>query len=158
MAATEPKKLRSRLRLHTYRLALLAVLLPGCAGAVGADDARGRLNSVAAALAAGNASDAMAAFDKSYPKYEVLSNYFGGLSNAFQITNEIDVTDEQDAPTEIKLTVHWAITLQDSQTNFTENRAADIEVLLLKERGKWRIANLNPIDIFNPHPDGFRKR
>ena len=99
---------------------------------------RTKLNSIATALSADNASDAMGAFDKSYPKYETLSNYFEGLANAFQITNEIDVTDEQDAPAEIKLTVRWAMTLQDSQTNYTENRAADIDVRFIKHRSKWK--------------------
>lgn len=162
MAVTgHSKLLRRKLRQEVPSLALLSVLLTGSAVVSRADDpadARAQLSSVATALSADNASDAMTAFDKSYPKYEVLSNYFGGLVNAFQITNEIDVTDEQDAPSEIKLTVHWAMTLQGLQTNYTENRAADIEVRLIRQHGKWKIAAFSPIDIFNPQQDRFRKR
>jgi hypothetical protein len=162
MAVTEAsKRWRRKLWQKVNPLALLTVLLTASAVFGRADDAadaRAQLSSVATALSAGNASDAMRAFDKSYPQYETLSNYFGGLANAFQITNEIDVTDERDTPAEIKLAVHWALTLQDSQTNYTENRAADIGVRLIKQRGKWKIAGFNPINIFDPQQDRFLKR
>ncbi len=131
------------------------------AAAIRADDsadARAQLSSVATALSAGNASDAMAAFDKSFPKYDTLRSYFEGLTNAFQVTSGIDVNDEQDTPSEITLAVHWDLTLQNSETNYTENRAADIEVRLVKQSGKWKILGFTPIDIFDPRQDHFRKR
>src|ERR1700761_6462587 len=76
-------------------------------------DVRSKLAAIATALTAGNPAEAMVPFDKSYPNYGKLSNYFGGLTNAFQIVNEVDVVDEEDSATESKLTVHWTITLSD---------------------------------------------
>ena len=128
----------------------LFIASPAIVRADDSADARAPLSAIATALSGSSPSEAMAPFDKSYPEYETLRSYFEGLTSASQISSEIDVTDEQDAPSEIKLVVHWALTLQDSSTNYTENRAADIDVRLVKQSGKWKIVGFNPIGIFNP--------
>ena len=92
----------------------------------------------------------MSAFDKSCTNYDKLSGYFGGLTSAYQIVNEIDVVDETDSSGESKVTVHWAITLSDRATNFTNRREGDINVRLISKDGKWKIVDFAPIDIFNP--------
>lgn len=92
----------------------------------------------------------MTPFDKSYANYDRLRNFFDGLTHAFQIVNEIDISDEQDEKTQISLTVHWTLTLTDLQTNYTESRAADLDIKLVLLKGKWKIADLQPIDFFNP--------
>ncbi|MBV8809940.1 MAG: hypothetical protein JO033_14810 [Acidobacteriaceae bacterium] len=132
--------------------AILAILASSAAVGRADDsaDARAQVSAVSTALAGGSPADAMTAFDRSFPKYEILKSYFEALVSAFRITSEIDVNDEDDAPTQIKVNVHWALTLQDLETNYTENRAADIDVQLVKQSGKWKITGFAPIDIFNP--------
>jgi hypothetical protein len=124
-----------------------------CAAYTRADqalDVRSQLQAVASALSAGNPAEAMIPFDKSCANYDKLSNYFGALTSAFQIVNEIDVVDEQDAPAETKLTVNWTITLSDLGTNFTERRRGDINVRMELKDGKWKIVDFSPIEIFEP--------
>ncbi len=147
MAAIEPK---ARQLLTALFWCALLCTLSYLAKADDAADARGQISYVAAALTAGNANDAMTPFMKSYPDYEKLSSYFAGLTSAFQIVSEIDVTGEQDDKIQIEMTVHWALTLTDLQTNYTENRAADVNVKLVRQKGKWKIAGFEPIDLFNP--------
>jgi hypothetical protein len=115
-----------------------------------ASEARSQLEVIATALTTGNPVQAMTPFDKSYPNYDKLSNYFGGLTNAFQIVNEIDVTGEEDTSTETKLTVSWTITLSDLGTNYTEQRRADVNVRLMLKDRKWKIVDFEPIAIFDP--------
>jgi len=114
-----------------------------------ADDVRTQISHIATSLTAGNVTDAMVPFDKSYGNYDQLKNDFLGLTS-FQIENEIDVTDEQDTDTGANLTVTWMITLTDRSTNQTEHRTADLEVRLVLKNRKWKIVGFTPIDIFSP--------
>jgi hypothetical protein len=116
-----------------------------------AGDVRSQLEIIATALTAGNPADAMTPFDKSYANYDKLSNYFGGLTSAFRIANEIDVVDEQDSASETNVTVHWTITLTDLGTNYTERRESDINARLILKGRKWKIVDFDPIWIFDPH-------
>jgi hypothetical protein len=140
---------RSRSFTVAAQLALFALAL-GQARGDQAADVRNALEVVAAGLSAGNPAQAMSAFDKSYANYDKLSGYFGGLTNAYQIVNEIDVVDETDSPGDTKVTVHWIITLSDQATSFSNRREGDINVRLISKDGKWRIVEFAPIDIFNP--------
>lgn len=113
-------------------------------------DIRSQISHIATSLAFGNAADALTSFDKSYPNYEKLSDYFQGLA-AFQIENEVDVSDEEDtSDVETKVTISWTLTLTDLATNRTNRRNADINIRFVLERGKWKIVEFAPIDIFSP--------
>ena len=116
------------------------------------DAARRCLADIASALSASNPTDAMSPFAKSFAGYDTLSDYFVGLAKAFDLASEIDVTDEEDNPAETKLTVHWTLTLTDSQTNLSESRGAEIKVRLLLKGGKWKIVDFSPIALFDPQP------
>ena len=126
-----------------------------CAGSTmradSAADIRTQLGVVATSLAAANPSDAMSPFDKSYPNYEKLSQYFQGLT-VFQIENEVDVTDEEDTADGANVTITWALTLTDLSTNRTDRRTAEINARLILKDGKWKIVEFAPISIFNPLP------
>src|SRR5581483_7019812 len=115
-----------------------------------AADLRALLSDIAMALTGGNPADAMTPFSKSFADYHKLRDYFTGLTNAFDIVNEVDVTDEEDSPDEIRATIHWSITLSQKGNNSSNQRAADMQVRCVRERGKWRIYGLSPIDVFNP--------
>jgi hypothetical protein len=122
-----------------------------------AADLRSELDVIARGLSAGDAAAAMTPFDKSLNDYDKLTNYFGGLTNAFNIVNEIDVSDEQDSNDEIKATVHWTITLSDLGSNYTERRVGDINLRVVQRDRKWKIVEFAPIDIFDPRPKPWAK-
>ncbi len=115
-----------------------------------AADIRAQLSYVATSLTAGNATDAMGPFDKSFSNYNKLSSYFQGLSAAFQVDNEVDVIDEQDMDASSNLTITWTLTLTDLGTDATERRTQDINVRLVLKDGKWKIVDFSPISLFNP--------
>jgi hypothetical protein len=138
--------------------ALGCVLLAICAAGHADDstDAREQVSRIASALTEGNPSGAMMPFDKSYANYEKLRTYFSGLTTAFQIVNGIDVSDEEEEHDQIKLSVHWDMALIDLQTNYTENRAADLKIKLARVNSKWKIVDMEPVDFFNPARTGSR--
>jgi hypothetical protein len=115
-----------------------------------AGDLRSLLSHIATALTAGDPADAMTPFSKSFANYNKLRDYFTGLANAFDIVNEVDVTDEEDSAKEILATIHWAITLSNKGNNASNQRASDIHVRCVREKGKWRISGFSPTDVFDP--------
>ena len=82
------------------------------------------INHVATALAGDSATDAMMPFDKSFPKYAKLREYFSGLTNSSQLVNEVDVIDEQDSGTQSSMTLEWTLTLTNRATLRMERRTA----------------------------------
>jgi hypothetical protein len=113
-------------------------------------DVLAKLNYVAAALAAGNAIDAMTPFDKSFANYVKLRDYFSGLTDSSQLVNEIDVTDEQDSAAESNVTAAWTLTLTNKTTLQTERRTGEIHIRLTLQNGTWKIVDFSPLELFNP--------
>jgi hypothetical protein len=110
------------------------------------------INHVATALAGDNPTDAMMPFDRSFPKYAKLRDYFSGLTDSSQIVNEVDLVDEQDSGTQSNVTLEWTVTLINKSTLQTERRSGEIRARLKLEDGKWKIVDFSPIDLFNPQP------
>src|SRR5947209_3735573 len=111
-------------------------------------DALRVVNRLTTALSAGDAGLAMDAFDKSCPGYDTLSDYFAALTNAFAITNEADVTDEQDSATSISLTLDWTLTLRSLASETTVRRQKEVKLQIAPKN--WKITRFSPIDLFNP--------
>jgi hypothetical protein len=147
MAATGPKDRRKCTWLRT--LTCLVV----CTGVLSADPnlaARKKLSDVAMALTGGSPTDAMLPFDKSFSGYDKLSNYFVALTSVFDLASQVEVTDEQDAENEVKLTVQWTLTLTNPQTGESETRGKTENVKLVKKDGQWKIVDLSTLDLFDP--------
>ena len=111
--------------------------------------ARAQVAAVAEALSSGDASAAMTHFAKSYREYDKLRHYFEGLS-AFQVENQLDITDEEDTDNSVLLTITWDITLTDLGSDRSRRRTSDIHAKLTLLDSKWRIVEFSPVDIFNP--------
>jgi hypothetical protein len=114
------------------------------------EDIRAQVVYVASALSGGNPSDALGPFDKSCKDYGKLRDYFLGLTQAYQVASEVEITDEDDRETETKLQVTWRLTLTDRGTNISTQRSADIKLSLEQKDGKWKIVDLSPAEFFNP--------
>jgi len=108
------------------------------------------LSRVASALSAGDPADAIAQFTKTYAQSEQLREYFTGLTNAYSIANEVDVTEEQDMTSESLVTIHWTLSLSDSQGGNSNRRSGEIQARLIREKTKWLIAEFSPIHLFDP--------
>ena len=111
--------------------------------------ARSQVAGVAEALTDNDAAEAISHFDKSYPDYVKLRRDFEGLS-AFQVENQLNVTEEEDTDKGVFLTITWDITLNGLTTNQTRRRTAEIHATVARVGSKWRIVAFGPLDIFNP--------
>jgi hypothetical protein len=133
------------------RRAILLLWLSGaaCAGDQPQDVLR-VINHVTTALADGDAASAMTVFDKSFKDYAILQGYFVALTSAYLISNEADVLDEEDTPTESKLTLRWSLKLTSTTSDVTSRRTNETTVQLAQKNGKWKIVDLQPIDLFDP--------
>ncbi len=162
MAAIEPKRMHGKAASIVLLILLLAGTLPLRADR--AADARAQITYVASALSNGNPSDALGPFDKSYKDYGKLKDYFQALTNGFEVTSEVEILDEQDEETETKMLVNWTLTLSNSRAasdltaSSSERRSSDVNVRLALKKGKWKIIDLSPIDIFNPQGKQPRAR
>jgi len=138
------------------RRALLALFAYGVLQARARHDALQAINTVATALSDGDASGAMAPFDNSSTNYEKLRGYFLGLVDAFQITNEVDVTNEEDSAGETRLTLQWTLSLTDTSSQTITRRSAELHARLRLEKAKWKIVEFAPIDLFDPQAPSNR--
>ena len=105
---------------------------------------------MAEGLASGNPSDALTPFDKSAATYNTLENEFIGLTEAYLITSEADVLDEEDSADESKLTLRWVLTLTGKQSDENNRKSAEVHVRLHLQKGKWKIVEFSPVDLFTP--------
>jgi len=150
MEAIAPdRSLKARLQSRSARLLTWIIFLAAPIYADRAADVRAQIGRIATALSSGNPADAMVPFDKSFKDYEKLKGYFEALAR-YQLSNEVDVTDEEDSETETTISVHWTMTLADLGTNTSEERAADLKIRLVARDAKCTVVDLSPVDFFNP--------
>jgi hypothetical protein len=134
----------------SFRVGLLLLLGAVSLGAQQSRVVREQLAHVASALSAGHPQEAMDLFDKSFGAYEQLRGYFVALTDAHTVTNEIDVTDEQIEGNDATLAIHWTLTLSDLANGLSESREQDLTVRLTLKKNDWLIADLTPVEFFNP--------
>ncbi len=148
MAVTGRKK-------YTALALVMGLLFPVLARPDQASDLRDVLQRIATGLSDENPADALKPFNRSFGSYDKLSDYFDGLTASYQITNEVNVIDEQDSPDQTTATVDWTITLGDkTNPGVQDSRYRQIHVRITREKKHWKILNFSPIDLFNPqfHP------
>jgi hypothetical protein len=130
---------------------LLAVLASAPLLADNSAEVHSAIAGVATALSNGEAALALAAFSKSCPDYNKLSDYFEQLSAAYHVESQLEFTDEDVEAANAAASVHWVMTLSTRQSGFTENRDAGIDIKLVHEGKRWRIVSFGPIEFFNPN-------
>jgi hypothetical protein len=114
------------------------------------EDIRAQVVYIASALSGGNPTDALGPIDKSFRDYDKLRGYFSALVQAYQVSTEVDITDEDDEEAETKLEVTWRLTLTDPATNASSQRTEDLKLTFSQKEGKWKVTDLSPVDFFNP--------
>lgn len=118
-------------------------------------DIRAALQRIATGLSEGNPADALKEFDPSFPNYDRLRDDFEGLTAGYQLTNEINIVDEQDTPNQTDAVVDWTLTLGNlTNPGIQDSRNQRIQVRFVRRKNHWKIIEFSPIDLFNPqfHP------
>jgi hypothetical protein len=111
---------------------------------------REQMAHVGTALSSGNPEEAMTPFDKSFDNYGKLADYFTALTNAYTLTNDVEITSEEISNQDATLTVHWIMTLSDLKSGLSEVRAQDLTLKLSLKKYDWRIVSIAPLEFFNP--------
>jgi hypothetical protein len=132
------------------RLGCLALLFTLLLGAQQSKAIYHQLAGVGTALSARDASEAMLPFDQSFENYGRLRDDFIALTAAYSIVNDLEVTDQQIANHQAKLTVHWIMTLTDPQSGLSETREKDLTVKLAQKKTDWKITSIAPLEFFDP--------
>ena len=136
----------------TRRMALLVPFAVGCCRA--ADPAREVLDLItdaAAALSAGDAAAFLKAFDPAMPGYAKLRENVTGLLAQGEVQSIIDPEeDEGDGNRRVEQLLWTLVMMRGQETSNSVRREQAVKCRVEKQRGGWRIVELDPIGFFAP--------
>ena len=107
--------------------------------------------SLAAALTDWNVPAFMDGFDKDMPGYDNLKTQVAALVNQADVTSSIEPVTEQGDDAKYRIDLDWFLQVRSLLDNgpIAERRQV-IHCELRKEKKKWKIVSLNPIEFFAP--------
>lgn len=105
------------------------------------------LSTLASALSEGNATAAMAVFDKNMPGYQTISTNIGALTSQADLTCSIDPVEQINDEVE----VDWFLMIRSKEENGpTERRQVRVKITTTQVNKAWKIKSISPITILNP--------
>jgi hypothetical protein len=135
----------------TRRVLLLVPLAACCRAADAAREVLDLIADLAASLSAGNVALFLKAFDPAMPGYAKLRENVTGLIAQGDVESLIDpLGDEGDDRLRV-VQFQWTLLMHRGQaaTSFMR-REQVVKCSVEKQRGKWRIVELEPIEFFAP--------
>ena len=107
--------------------------------------------SLAAALTDWNVPEFMDGFDKEMPGYDNLKTQVAALVNQADVTSSIEPVTEEGDDTKYKIDLDWFLQVRSLLDNgpIVERRQV-IHCQLRKEKKKWKIVSLEPMEFFAP--------
>ena len=134
------------------RRVLLALPIAACCRA--ADAAREVLELIsdaAAALSAGNISLFLKAFDPAMAGYAKLRENVTGLVAEGEVQSLIDPLEDEGDDQRRVTQVQWTLRLHSGEPSASwVRREQAVKCRVERQRGKWRIVGLEPIEFFGP--------
>ena len=131
--------------------ALLACLAFASARGDAHSDVIDLFGSLAAALTEVNVPAFMDGFDKDMPGYGDLKNQITALVNQADVTSSIEPVQEQGDNTQYTIDLDWFLQVRSLLDNgpIVERREV-VHCELRKQKKKWKIVSLKPLDFFAP--------
>jgi len=131
--------------------ALLACLAFASARGDAHSDVIDLFGSLAAALTEVNVPAFMDGFDKDMPGYGDLKNQITALVNQADVTSSIEPVQEQADNTQYTIDLDWFLQVRSLLDNgpIVERREV-VHCELRKQKKKWKIVSLKPLDFFAP--------
>ena len=135
----------------TRRLLLMLPLAACCRAADPAQEVLDLIADAAASLSAGNVALFLKAFDPKMAGYAKLREHVTGLIALGDVQSLIDPLEDEGDNRRRTVQFHWTLRLQRGQqaTNFVR-REQVVKCRVERQGGKWRIAELAPIEFFAP--------
>jgi hypothetical protein len=114
-------------------------------------DVIGLVGSLAAALTEVNVPAFMDGFDKDMPGYGDLHNQIAALVNQADVTSSIEPLNEHGDNAQYSIDLDWFLQVRSLLDNgpLVERREV-IHCELRKQKKKWKIVSLKPLDFFAP--------
>jgi hypothetical protein len=135
----------------TRRILLLIPLATCCRAADPAQEVLDLVADAAASLSAGSVPRFLKAFDPAMQGYAKLRENVTGLVALGDVQSLIDLLEDEGDDRRRTVQFRWTLRLQrgEQSASFTR-REQVVKCRVEKQRGKWRIVGLEPIDFFAP--------
>ena len=135
----------------TRRVLLLIPLAACCRASDPAQEVLDLVADAAASLSAGSVSRFLKAFDPAMEGYAKLRENVTGLVALGDVQSLIDPLEDEGDDRRRTVQFRWTLRLQrgEQSASFTR-REQVVKCKVEKQRGKWRIVGLEPIDFFAP--------
>jgi hypothetical protein len=131
------------------RSAVLICIAAVFASADAHDDVNELVTSMAAALTDANVSKFMAAFNKDMPGYGTLENNVTALVKQGEVSSSIQTVTEQGDDQARSIDLDWVLEVRSlEQDGPLVRRREVIHCELRKEKKRWKIVSLKPLDFF----------
>ena len=149
-----------RIRHGTYLRACCVFLLLVCASTLRADPQREILDlftSMLAALSDDNVPGFMAGFDPDMPDYGKLKTQIAALVEEADVSSDIEPVKDTGDDTHHTIDLDWYMSIRGAAVNSpTVQRRQIVHCELRKEKKRWRIVSIRPLDFFAPAKFGAR--
>ncbi len=137
------------------RAIVLSAILVCLAGVCLFADAESEINnlfgSLTDALAEINAAGFMAAFDKNMPGYEQLKTDVEAIANEGEVSSSVEPIKNEGTDTKRAVDLDWYLQIRSlEQDGPIVRRREVIHCELVKEKNRWKIVSLQPIEFFAP--------
>ena len=135
----------------TRRVLLLIPLAACCRASDPAQEVLDLVADAAASLSAGSVPRFLKAFDPAMQGYAKLRENVTGLVALGDVQSLIDPLEDEGDDRRRTVQFRWTLRLQrgEQSASFTR-REQVVKCKVEKQRGKWRIVGLEPIDFFAP--------
>jgi hypothetical protein len=135
----------------TRRVLLILPLAACCRAADVAQEVLDLIADAAASLSAGNVSLFLKAFDPAMPGYAKLRENVTGLIAQGDVKSVIDPLEQEGDERRRSVQLHWTLLIErGQQATVSVRREQEVKIKVEKQRGKWRIVALEPIEFFAP--------
>jgi hypothetical protein len=136
-----------------HRRVLMIVPLAICFAADPARESADVIAGLAAALAAGNAQEFLASFDRRMPDYGQLETNIRALVLQADVQSYVDVGTNEGDEKARKLEIDWTLRIQRTgDATPLPDREARITCRLEKQGKNWRIVAFDRVAFFAPAP------
>ncbi len=133
------------------RSAVLACLAAASLHAGAHEDVIQLVGSMAAALTAVDVPEFMDAFDKDMPEYDTIRTNVTALVNQADVASSIEPISDEGDETKWSVDLDWYLEVRSLlQDGPIFHRRQMVHCELRKEKKKWKIVSLKPLDFFAP--------
>lgn len=130
---------------------ILACLAGVCLFADAESEINNLFGSLTDALAEVNAAGFMAAFDKNMPGYEQLKTDVEAIVNEGEVSSSVEPIKNEGTDTKRAVDLDWYLQIRSlEQDGPIVRRREVIHCELVKEKNRWKIVSLQPIEFFAP--------